>query len=222
MASMPLLANSSRAISASIDLAKCASVTKAPFLSLPSISLIFILSSIQPLAAINGACLAGLNDHSIITPFNDQCAGRRYHFDLCLGQSIDYRRQRRAARASARSKRLSHAALPEPDLDLILIDHAYEFDVRSLGEGRMGFDLRTEGAPINVLEIVHENAAMWIAHRRGGELDALSVGVQLLPDHAIEPRRRDDRNLFTRKPRRAHFGLEDHARADQAAVINGS
>src|SRR5262252_10461178 len=176
---------------------------------------------LRPFAAVNGARLAGLNDHSIITPFDDQCAGRCYHFDLWGGQSVDHRRQRSAARARARSKRLPYAAFPEPDLDLVLIDHAYEFDVRSFGKGRMCFDLRAEGAPINALEIVHENATMWIAHRRGGELEALSVDVQPLPDHAIEPRRRDDRNLFTRKPRRAHFGLEDHARADLAAVING-
>src|SRR5262245_28550522 len=175
----------------------------------------------EPLATINGARLAGLNDHSIITPFDDQCAGRCYHFNLCRGQSVDHRRQRRAARACARSQRLSNAALPEPDLDLILIDHAYEFDVRSFGEGLMGFDLRTEGAPINVLEIVHENAAMWVSHRHGGELNALSVDLQPLPDYAIEPSRRDDRNFFTRESRRAHFGIEDHARADQAAAING-
>src|SRR5262249_25961522 len=152
-----------------------------------------------------------------IAPFDDQGAGSGYHFDLRRGKSVDHRRQRRAARARARSKRFSYAAFPEPDLDLILIDHAYEFDVRSLGEGRMDFDLRSKRAPIKALEIVNEDAAMRIAHRRGGELDALSVDVQPLPDNAIEPCRRDDRNFFTRESRRAHFGVEDHARADQAA-----
>src|SRR5262245_2032472 len=145
----------------------------------------------------------------------------RYHFDLRRGQTVDHRRQGRAACARARSQRLSHAALPEPDLDLVSIDHAYEFDVRSFGEGRMSFDLRADGAPINALETVYEDAAMWIAHRRCGELDALSVDVQPLPDNAIEPCRHDDRNPFTRKTRRPHFRLENHTRPDQVAAING-
>src|SRR5262245_46090341 len=58
-------------------------------------------STALPFTKINDARFAGLQNQSIITPFDEQFAGRGCHLDLSLRQFVDHRRQRGAACARA-------------------------------------------------------------------------------------------------------------------------
>src|SRR5262249_41237033 len=76
---------------------KVVNTTRAPWAS-GIFYLLFFLSRRphrvlrQPLAAINNARPAGLQNHSVITPFDKQFAGRSYHLNFSLGLSVDHGR----------------------------------------------------------------------------------------------------------------------------------
>src|SRR5262245_15704315 len=95
------------------------------------------------------------------------------------------------ARAGATRRRRARAALPDAHLHLARRQDLNELRVDALGESLVVLEEGTDGCEVELVDVAHEQHAVWIPHGDAGDAMNFSSDLESGVDHGrgVEPHR---------------------------------